>query len=160
MKKIIYLVTALLSIIGCKEKTPDNGDTPTPPVPEVTLAEKIEGQWHCVVSDIDADLWLSICADSSFELYQQIGEGAHRLYRGTWVLDEKQAELSGKYNDGTSWGSSYAVTISEDGNSMTLSPENDSAKEDHIYRKEDIPAEVTENCVVIVKSETDIEPAL
>ena len=101
MKKIIYLAAALLSIIGCKEKDPNNVDTP--PTPEDTLAEKIEGQWHCIVSDIDADLWLKISADSSFELNQQIGEGAHRLYRGTWTIDEKQAELNGKYNDGTPW---------------------------------------------------------
>lgn len=160
MKKIIYLAAAILSIIGCKEKNPDNGGTPTPPAPEVTLAEKIEGQWHCVVSDIDADLWLNISADSSFELYQQIGEGAHRLYRGTWTIDEKQAELNGKYNDGTAWGSSYTVTVSDDLNNMTLIPKNGNAKEDHVYRKEEIPSEVTQGCIVVVKADIAEAPVL
>ena len=168
MKKILYILMALMCIAGCKEPvpTPPNpgpGPGPTPPgpgpEPVETLASKIATEWHCTVSDIDADIYLSLGSSSTFELYQKIGEGAHRLYKGTWELDEDTAMLTGKYNDGTAWGSSYTVSLSEDGNSMTLSPSEEA--EDQVYRKESIPSEVKEKAVVIVRSDAGWEiPAL
>ena len=168
MKKILYILMALMCIAGCKEPvpTPPNpgpGPGPTPPgpgpEPVETLASKIATEWHCTVSDIDADIYLSLGSSSTFELYQKIGEGAHRLYKGTWELDEDTAMLTGKYNDSTPWGSSYTVSLSEDGNSMTLSPSEEA--EDQVYRKESIPSEVKEKAVVIVRSDAGWEiPAL
>ena len=148
-----------LMCISCGEKPtppnpgPDPGPGPVPPVvdPVETLASKIAKEWHCVVSDIDADIYLSLGDSYTFELYQKIGEGAHRLYKGTWELDEDTAMLSGKYNDGAVWGSRYTVTLSEDGNSMTLTPSEGS--EAQVYRKESIPSEVKEKAVVIVRSD-------
>ena len=155
MKKILYILMALMCI-ACGEKPapptpgPDPGPEPVPP-PVETLASKIAKEWHCVVSDIDADIYLSLENPSTFELYQKIGEGTHRLYKGTWELDEDTAMLTGKYNDGAVWGSRYTVTLSEDGNSMTLTPSEGS--EAQVYRKESIPSEVKEKAVVIVRSD-------
>ena len=148
-----------LMCISCGEKPtppnpgPDPGPGPVPPVvdPVETLASKIAKEWHCVVSDIDADIYLSLGDSYTFELYQKIGEGAHRLYKGTWELNEDTAMLSGKYNDGAAWGSGYTVRVSEDGNSMTLTPSEGS--EAQVYRKESIPSEVKEKAVVIVRSD-------
>ena len=148
-----------LMCISCGEKPtppnpgPDPGPGPVPPVvdPVETLASKIAKEWHCVVSDIDADIYLSLGDSYTFELYQKIREGAHRLYKGTWELNEDTAMLSGKYNDGAVWGSRYTVTLSEDGNSMTLTPSEGS--EAQVYRKESIPSEVKEKAVVIVRSD-------
>ncbi len=151
MKKILYILMALAVMTGCKEKP-----TPQPPEPEETLAEKIVGEWHCVVSDIDADIYLELNAASTFELYQKVGEGSHRLYRGTWTLNEDTATLNGKYNDGAAWGSGYAVAISEDLNSMTLTP---SEGAEQVYRRESIPLEIKTGCAVVVKSE-DQSPVL
>lgn len=158
MKKILYILMALMCI-ACGEKPapptpgPDPGPGPVPPVvdPVETLASKIAKEWHCVVSDIDADIYLSLGDSYTFELYQKIGEGAHRLYKGTWELNEDTAMLSGKYNDGAAWGSGYTVSVSEDGNSMTLTPSEGS--EAQVYRKESIPSEVKEKAVVIVRSD-------
>jgi len=162
MKKILYIAALLLSVLSCKEPVdpqPGPGPDPNPPVTEKTLAEKIAGEWHCVVSDMDADIYLSLASDNRFELYQKVGEGAYRLYRGTWSLDEKTAVLTGKYNDGEAWGSGYGVVLSEDENTLTLDPSAEG--EDQTYRKESIPADVKENCVVIVKSGSeDCNPAL
>lgn len=165
MKRLAYIFIALMMAAGCGEKdvpvTPVGPDTPVdPPVKEETLAEKVTGEWHCVISDIDADIYLSLASDSTFELYQKVGEGSHRLYRGTWTIDEANKTLNGKYNDGTSWGSSYEATVSEDKNSMTLAPKNVSQKEEQVYRKEAIPALVKDGCVVIVKSEDYLAPVL
>ena len=153
MKKILYIAALLLSVLSCKEPVdpqPGPEPGPNPPVTEKTLAEKIAGEWHCVVSDMDADIYLSLASDNRFELYQKVGEGAYRLYRGTWSLDEKTAVLTGKYNDGEAWGSGYGVVLSEDENTLTLDPSAEG--EDQTYRKESIPADVKENCVVVVKS--------
>ena len=158
MKKILYILMALMCI-SCGEKPtppnpgPDPGPGPVPPVvdPVETLASKIAKEWHCVVSDIDADIYLSLGDSYTFELYQKIGEGAYRLYKGTWELDEDTAMLSGKYNDGAAWGRGYTVTVREDGNSMTLTPSEGS--EAQVYRKESIPSEVKEKAVVIVRSD-------
>lgn len=162
MKKILYIAALLLSVLSCKEPVdpqPGPEPGPNPPVVEKTLAEKIAGEWHCVVSDMDADIYLSLASDNKFELYQKVGEGAYRLYRGTWSLDEKTTVLTGKYNDGEAWGSGYGVVLSEDENTLTLDPSADG--EDQTYRKESIPADVKENCVVVVKSGSeDCNPAL
>lgn len=162
MKKILYIAALLLSVLSCKEPVdpqPGPEPGPNPPVVEKTLAEKIAGEWHCVVSDMDADIFLSLASDNRFELYQKVGEGAYRLYRGTWSLDEKTAVLTGKYNDGEAWGSGYGVVLSEDENTLTLDPSAEG--EDQTYRKESIPADVKENCVVVVKSGSeDCNPTL
>lgn len=157
MKKTLYIIALLLSVLACKEKIDPQPD-PTPPVVEKTLAEKIAGEWHCSVSDIDADIYLSLVSDSTFELYQKVGEGAYRLYRGTWSLDEKTASLTGKYNDGEAWSSGYDITLSEDEKTMTLSPSE--GNYDQTYKKKSIPSDVKENCVVVVKSFEDCDPAL
>ena len=138
---------------GDKPTPPSPGPDPQPPTidPVETLASKIATEWHCVVSDIDADIYLSLGSSFDFELYQKIGEGAYRLYRGTWELDEDTAMLTGKYNDGAAWGSGYTVTLSEDGNSMTLTSSKDDSAQ--VYRKENIPSEVKEKAVVIVRSD-------
>lgn len=161
MKKITYILIALMMVAGCEDKPvpdtpvtpPDKPETPVdPPVKEETLAEKIVGEWHCVVSDIDADIYLALMSDSTFELYQKVGEGSHRLYRGSWSMNEASRTLSGRYNDGTEWGSSYETAVSEDKNSMTLVPKAATAKEEHVYRREAVPASVKEGCLVVVKS--------
>ena len=61
MKKILYIAALLLSVLSCKEPVdpqPGPEPGPNPPVAEKTLAEKIAGEWHCVVSDMDADIYL------------------------------------------------------------------------------------------------------
>ncbi|MBQ2113134.1 MAG: hypothetical protein II194_07945 [Bacteroidales bacterium] len=165
MKKIAYIMAAfMLFAAGCTEKpgpdTPDVNDKPVDsPVEEETLAEKMIGEWHCIISDIEADIYISL-SENSFDLYQKIGDGAHRLYKGTWSIDEESRILTGKYNDGQSWGSAYEVTVSDDKNSMTLVPKESSVKEEHIYRREEIPSDIKENCVVEVKSEEEGKPVL
>lgn len=167
MKKILHIIIAMSILAGCgpidQPDTPDTPDTPVdtpaPPVEEKTLSQRIPGEWHCAVPEIDADLYLSIMDNAAFELYQKVGEGSYRLYRGTWTLDEATCEFNGKYNDGESWGSSYTIALSDDDKSMTLTPKN-SSDEKHSYSRKEIPSEVKDNCVVVVKSENSETPVL
>ena len=142
MKKVLYILTALLLLAACGEKNSD------PVKKEPTFEEKLCGEWHSNTLPVeDADIYLQLNIDKTFELYQKIGEGAHRLYRGTWNVEENV--LTGVYNDGESWSAAYEVTLND--KFMTLISQNDAA-ESSIYVKEEIPAEIKETCEVMVKS--------
>lgn len=154
MKRIIYFIFAAMLLISCGGDKNEGGGTtePTPgpgtgPEPEVTLASLICREWHSTSLPVDADIYLAFTDDKKFELYQQIGEGAYRLYRGTWNVEEDI--LMGKYNDGESWAASYTVAV--DGNKMTLTSKNDAAEVSK-YEAKSIPENVKSGCEVVVKS--------
>ena len=140
MKRLIYIFSALVLLASCGKNEEDKK-------PELTLEQQIIGQWHSVSNALEADLYIDFQEGKTFELYQQIGEGAHRLYRGTWNLEGTL--LTGKYNDGEDWAAAYQVEMRETG--LVLTSNNDAA-EKSTYEKAEIPAEVKETCEVIVKS--------
>ena len=102
------------------------------------------GQKH----QIYAEIYVAFAAEGGFDLYQQIGEGRHRHYTGTWTLEGNI--LSGIYADETAWGSSYKVEFSDD-NTMILTAQNGS-EEIMTYVRESVPAEVKEGCIDVKSS--------
>lgn len=140
MKRLIYIFSALVILASCGKNGEDQK-------PELTLEQQLIGQWHSVSNSLEADLYIDFQEGKTFELYQQIGEGAHRLYRGTWNLEGTL--LTGKYNDGEDWAAAYQVEMRE--KQLVLTSSNDTA-EKSTYEKAEIPAEVKETCEVIVKS--------
>jgi uncharacterized protein (TIGR03066 family) len=140
MKKLLYIFSALVILASCGKNSDDNK-------PEQTLEQQIIGQWHSVSNSLEADLYIDFQEGKTFELYQQIGEGAHRLYRGTWNLEGTL--LTGKYNDGEDWAAAYQIEMRE--KQLVLTSNNDTA-EKSTYEKAEIPAKVKETCEIIVKS--------
>ena len=138
MKRIFAVFFALMLLASCGLNIEDK---------KTTLEQQIIGQWHSVSNALEADLYIDFQEGKTFELYQQIGEGAHRLYRGTWNLEGTL--LTGKYNDGEDWAAAYQVEMRETG--LVLTSNNDAAEKSTFERAE-IPAEVKETCEVIVKS--------
>ena len=140
MKKILYIISAVLFIIGCSDKNGEGNKGPS-------LKEQIHGEWHSnSLPTEDSDIYISLGADGVFDLYQKIGEGDYRLYRGTWNLEGNL--LSGKYNDGEDWGASYHVTMNKE--HMTLISNNEAAQES-VFEKCIIPEEVKDTPYVEVK---------
>ena len=140
MKKILFILSALMILASCgKDKGGDNTG--------LDLELKLYGDWHSTSLPIDGEIYLNFSEDKTFELYQQIGEGAHRLYRGTWALEGNL--LTGKYNDGEDWAASYNVDVAD--KTLTMTSNNDAA-EASVYEKTEIPAEVKETCETVVKS--------
>jgi len=139
MKRILYILAALLLLASCGEK---NGSKT-----ELTLEQKLCTEWHSTSLPVDGDIYISFSEDRTFELYQQIGQGAHRLYRGTWSLEENL--LTGKYNDGEGWAAAYTITIND--KQLTMTSVNDAAEES-VFVQEDIPEEVVQTCEIVVKS--------
>ena len=140
MKRIFAVFFALMLLASCGKNNDDNK-------PELTLEQQLIGQWHSVSNSLEADLYIDFQKGKTFELYQQLGEGAHRLYRGTWNLEGTL--LTGKYNDGEDWAAAYQVEMRE--KQLVLTSNNDTA-EKSTYEKAEIPAEVKETCEIIVKS--------
>lgn len=148
MKKLIYILTAALLLASCGDK---NGGKNA----ELTLEEKLCTEWHSTQLPIDADIYISFAEDKTFELYQQIGEGAYRLYRGTWNLEDNL--LTGRYNDGEDWAAAYTIFMND--KSLTLTSQNDAAEESQ-YVMESIPEDVRNGCETVVKSQSTDSPAL
>lgn len=137
----------MLMLVSCSEKGKDG---------KLTLEQEIFGEWHSTGLPVnDADIYISFAEDKTFELYQQIGSGAHRLYRGEWEIEGDI--LTGSYNDGEAWAASYSATISD--GVLTMTSKNE-ASEKSTYKREAIPAEVKDNCVVVVKSAESVNAPL
>lgn len=144
MKKIIYILTAAICLLTSCEK-------------ELTLAEKLVGDWHCTATSTEAEIYVTFTAEKTFTLYQQIGEGAFRVYNGTYTLDTSaaqegvasQAILTGAYNDGTPWGTAYEVDC-QSNDILKLTAEGISETYNRVSGG--IPDEVRASSVTVVKS--------
>ena len=139
MKKILFFISALIIMVSCGDKGGKQ--------PELTLEDKLCTDWHSTSLSLEADIYISFADNNTFELYQKIVEGAYRLYRGTWNLEEDI--LTGKYNDGEDWAAAYKISI--DGETLTMTSKNDAA-EVSVYKKTVIPSSVKETSETIVKS--------
>lgn len=65
-------------------------------------------------------VFVDFASDGTFELRQKTGsEQRFTEYSGTWSLAGDM--LSGKYEDGSSWASTYTVTLSGDKLTLTSS---------------------------------------
>ncbi len=150
MKKILYIIMALTVLIGCQKPAPTPEPEPEPE--EKKIAEQAVGEWHCVNEEEQADIYLSLAEDLKFELYQKITQGSYRLYRGTWSVDEEEDIISGQYNDGEPWAKDYLIVISEDGKTMNLIAKETIGTRNYKYTRTEIPGDIKENCIVVVKS--------
>lgn len=77
----------------------------------------------------------------TFTLYQVLGKGRPRKYTGTYTLSDNL--LSGKYSDGSNWGSSYTVSAS----GSTLNLAQTGGKEIDSFRKTTIPQDIVDKAI-------------
>ena len=145
MKKILYiLATAICLLTSCGEK-------------ELPIPERIRGNWFCESTSLNStkvSVYVTFTQDS-FTLFQKIGEGAYRVYQGTYTLDTDASGtyvLTGQYNDGTPWGAEY-ILESTSNNVITLTAEG--ITETYTRVSGGIPAEVRNSATAVKSSATE-----
>ena len=137
MKKILYILCVLLVIAGCGKSGEE----------KKTLTEQLYGEWHSTSLTVSGDVYINFTEAKTFELYQKMGNGVFELRRGKWNLEA--GVLSGTYNDGEAWATSYKATVSDE--TLTLVAQSEGS-ETNRYKKCEIPAAIMDNCEVVVKS--------
>jgi hypothetical protein len=133
-KNIVLAFAVMAAAVSCGKKAEKPMD--------------ITGEWNLTrvetkattIGDQSVDVYVSFATDKSFVIYQMLGTGRYRKFSGTWTLTDKT--LSGKYSDGSQWGSTYEVEIAED--VMTLSS---ASGEESTYKKSTIPASVKSEAI-------------
>lgn len=111
------LLSALVSFSSCKkeEKTLDvKGEWE---LTEVKMATK-----SALVGSETVTVYVKFSEDGSFAMYQMVGDGRFVAFSGSWKL--AGSTLSGTYADGTSWASSYEVSV--DKSTLTMTTEDGS----------------------------------
>lgn len=136
MKRILLIISAVLLLASCGKDGKKK-----------TTAEYLYGEWHSTSISVTGDVYISFTDDMKFEMFQKIGEGAYRLYRGSWNVEGDL--LTGKYNDGEDWAAAYTVTV--DDRSLTMISTNDVA-EKSTYIRTEIPEDVRNSSETVVKS--------
>ena len=109
------LLSALVSFSSCKkeDKTLDvKGEWE---LTEVKMATK-----SALVGAETVTVYLNLAEDGSFAMYQMVGDGRFVAFSGSWKL--AGSTLSGTYADGTSWASSYEVSV--DKSTLTMTTED------------------------------------
>ena len=131
MKKILYILAAAICLLTSCEK-------------ELKFPEKLYGDWYChstSLTSTDVHVYVTFNEDS-FILYQKIGDGAYRVYSGTYTLTQGEygsCILAGEYSDGTPWAVDYVV-LSSSNDTMVLTAGD--VTETYTRLKDGIPAEV------------------
>lgn len=136
MKRILLIISAVLLLASCGKDGKKK-----------TTAEYLYGEWHSTSISVTGDVYISFTDDMKFEMFQKSGEGAYRLYRGSWNVEGDL--LTGKYNDGEDWAAAYTVTV--DDRSLTMISTNDAA-EKSTYTRTEIPEDVRNSSETVVKS--------
>lgn len=143
MKKIIrimILAAALCAAVSCKK------------APETSTA--IVAEWHLIeMTGVETSalpqVYIDFKADYTFELYQKIGQGRFRKYDGTYAVAE--AVVTGKYNDGETWGSGYTASFEADGEILVMTADNGSG-EVCKYEKASLAQAEKDDAYVVTKS--------
>lgn len=109
------LLSALVSFSSCKkeEKTLDvKGEWE---LTEVKMSTK-----SALVGAETVTVYVKFSEDGTFAMYQMVGDGRFAAFSGSWEL--AGSTLSGTYADGTSWASSYEVSV--DKSTLTMTTED------------------------------------
>lgn len=109
---VAALLSALVSFSSCKKE-------------EKTL--DVKGEWEltdvkmstksALVGAETVTVYLNLAEDGTFAMYQMVGDGRFVAFSGSWKL--AGSTLSGTYADGTSWASSYEVSVEKSTLTMT-----------------------------------------
>lgn len=145
-RNILTFASAMILAVGCQDSLEN-------------IKEEIVGDWHyqTVESEVQEDVWLSISADGTFDLYQKIGGGVYWHSSGEYNLNVEDKILSGVYSDRYPWNYDYAFKVTSSTLTLTAVQEESYVQ---IYKREAIPAEVKEKTLELDTKSSDLTPKL
>lgn len=144
MRKTIYILLAALGLClfaGCGSSDKEKVSP---------VIKQLAGEWQLKSwtseAPQDFDIYLSFAANQTFEVYQQLAEVKYQKFTGNFQV--KNDVLTGKYSDGKDFGSSYDISFSESGNTLTLTSTS-KVTEVCIYERTSIPNSVKDGAIVM-----------
>lgn len=157
MKRLVNIFISLAAIVCAASSCQKEEE-----IKVASVDSAIVGEWHMTTINVEGedmsegtDVYLSINADGSFELYQQTGTQNIRFSKYTGICSTENNILSGIYSNGNPWGDKYTYKL--EGDKLILTTYN--LIETQTYAKAEIPAEVKENADTKSISE-DVTPIL
>lgn len=137
-------IACLLTLAACggdsKTEIPTPPPTQNPQPAEGIQVKDFAGEWHLtqwsVDSEFGAEVYLRLDEDLTFVLYQNIVSHGFRQFPGTFSFDAASSVVSGRYDDGTPWGYSYAIS---DLNGKTMKWTAIGTNDVSTYTRETIP---------------------
>lgn len=112
--KIFALMLAVVAMfVAC-----ESSNTPQQNEPKKDVITK---EWHIESwneQTPEFDVYIEFLEQGTFNIYQQVYTLNYVRYSGTYTAVDGQ--LSGVYDNGVEWDSSYTYTISADGSQLTL----------------------------------------
>ena len=152
--RLLILVVALLALVSCKHNTINPEEEQ-----QKKMAAALVGTWNLInitdtrsvtIGNEEVDVYVIFEADQpaatkaevsapmaftgTFMLYQMLGTGRFRTFRGTWTLTGTL--LTGVYSNGTPWGAEYEVTLDDNDTRLTLAAPTEKC----IYTRTTLPS--------------------
>lgn len=152
--RLFILAVALLALVSCKHNTTNPEEEQ-----QKKMAAALVGTWNLIniadtrsvtIGSEEVDVYVVFDADipaatkaevstpaasaGTFILYQMLGTGRYRTFRGTWTL--AGTHLTGVYSNGTPWGAEYEVTLDDNDTRLTLA----APKETCVYTRTTLPS--------------------
>ena len=135
---IISLVLAATLLFASCGKVESSG-TQQP----VGSCEQVAGDWHLTATGdgnaTDFDIYLRLTAEGKFEMYQQLQTMRYTKYAGTFAV--AGGTMTGAYDDGKQWRSSYTATLNAGRNVLTLTSRS-AAENVSVFERTTIPDDV------------------
>ena len=158
MKNRFFILTlALLTLVSCKH----NGNPTEEENTTNKTAAALVGTWNLInvtdtrsvtIGEEEVDVYIVFAADEvtatkaaagepsvatgTFTLYQMLGTGRYRTFRGTWTLTDDL--MTGVYSNGTPWGAEYVVTLDDAETRLTMAAPTETC----VYTRATLPAEL------------------
>jgi len=154
--RYFLLAICVLAFVSCKSNEPEESASSK-------LAKAMAGTWNLIsmtdtravsIGNEQVEVYVVFQVDETttstatkaattasdptgtFSLYQMLGTGRFRSYKGSWTLSG--TTLTGVYSNGTPWGATYEVTLDDENTRLTLAAPTETC----VYTRTTLPAEL------------------